>query len=274
MKNADKVTVLLSAMFLADYHYIEQLNIKNDVVIINQGDRDDFFETQVLTNGVKQRVVFDSNSDRGLSKSRNRAIAAADTGDFSDICIFCDNDCVYEEGALDQLAAYFQENPEVDICVSFIERPERKEPVFTKKRPLGYYGAMKIFSPEIAFRRSSLIKHNLKMNEYFGAGARYGMGEENIFLFEAIGKGLRVDYLPLKIAHLLDTESTWFKGYNEKFFVDRGAGYMAMSRRWWWLLCIQFAVRKRGLYASDMGMLQAILAMRKGALEYADICNR
>lgn len=271
---ASNVTVLLSAMFLADYHYIDKLNIKNDVIIINQCDKDVMCETDDLTDGVKRRVVFDSNTDRGLSKSRNRALRIAEEKNFSDICIFCDNDCVYEDGALEEISAYFRENPNTDICVTFIERPERKKPVYDHARALGYVGAMKIFSPEIAFRRSSLLKNGLCLNEYFGAGARYGMGEENIFLFEAIGKGMKVDYLPLKTASLLDTESTWFKGYKEKFFIDRGAGYYAMSKVWWWLLALQFAVRKHSLYASEYGFFAALKAMRKGAMEYASVCNR
>lgn len=254
------VQVLLSAMHLADYKYIEKLNITGDVLVINQCDNND--RLRLEENG---RIVdFLSTKDRGLSRSRNQAIREA-TGD---ICIFCDNDVVYITNYDKTIEDAFKRNADADIIVFFIERPERKAPIFDKSRALGYVGAMKIFSPEIAFRRKSILDNEMFMNENFGAGAKFMMGEENIFLFEAMGKGLKVVYEPIKIASLLDTQSTWFKGYNEQFFISRGAGYYAMSRKWHLLLIWQFAIRKYGLYKSDMSMIKAVKAMLKGVKIY------
>jgi len=278
---------LVSAMHLADYKYIDILNIQTDAVIINQCDRDERQEIQALEDEKGRNVLFLSSTERGLSKSRNQAIRESarlgtdvehrdaaeadvehrDAAD-DDICIFCDNDVVYEDNAKDLITGAFSRHPEADIIVFFIRRPERQAPIREAEGDLKYSGAMKIFSPEIAFRRSSLVKNNLYMNELFGAGAKYGMGEENIFLFEAIGKGMKVLYCPVEIAHILDTESTWFHGYTDKFFTDRGANYYAMTRKWYWLLILQFAVRKRALYRGDNRMFHAISVMFAGAREY------
>jgi len=269
-----ELTVLLSAMYLEDYHFIDSLKITTDAVVINQCDYEEQTDIDATSDEVGRRVRFISSTERGLSKSRNRAIEEAISGGFSDIAIFCDNDCVYEEGYEEKITGYFKDNPDTDIAVFFIKRPERTEPVFETARPLGYYGAMKIFSPEIAVRCSSLRKNKLRMNEYFGAGAKYGMGEENIFLFEAIGKGMKVKYVPIKIAELADTESTWFKGYTDKFFVDRGAGFYAMSKNWYWLLNLQFAVRKYQLYKKDNTVINALRMMSKGAKEYRSLGDK
>lgn len=257
--------VLVSAMHLADYSLIDELNITSDVVLINQCDRQERVCVAKEDDRTGRSVLFLSNTERGLSKSRNLAIREAS----SDLCIFCDNDVVYEEGYERTIVSAFEDNPDADIIVFFIERPERGQPIFDRVRPLGYKGAMKIFSPEIAFRRDSLYKYSLKMNESFGAGAEYGMGEENIFLFEALEKGMKVIYVPVKIAHLMETQSTWFKGYTDKFFVDRGAGYYAMSKRWYLLLILQFAIRKRKLYRADNSFFNCISCMLKGAKEYS-----
>lgn len=266
-----ELTVLLSAMHLEDYHFIDSLKITTDAVVINQCDYEDRVEIDTASDEHGRRVLFLSSTERGLALSRNKAIEEAISCGFSDIAIFCDNDCVYESGYSDKITGYFKSHPETDIAVFFIKRPERSAPVFENERSLGYMGAMKIFSPEIAVRCSSLQKYKLRMNEFFGAGARYGMGEENIFLFDAIGKGMKVQYVPFKIAELAETESTWFKGYTDKFFIDRGAGYYAMSRRWYWLLCLQFAVRKYKLYKSDNSVTRALGCMFKGADEYRDL---
>lgn len=258
--------VLLSAMHLEDYRYIDKLNIKGDAVVINQCDRQEKQEIEEES----RRVLFVSTLDRGLSKSRNMALDLAD----SEIGIFCDNDVVFSDDAGQEILDAFAKDQEADIIVFFIQRPERKTPIYSSYRDLGYKGAMKVFSPEIAFRTKSLKKQDLRMNEYFGAGAKYGMGEENIFLFEAIGKGLKVKYCPLKIAELMETESTWFKGYTDKYFMDRGAGYYAMSKKWYKLLILQFAIRKWKLYKNDNKLGHALGCMFKGAKEYETICNR
>lgn len=252
--------VLLSAMHLESHRYIEKLNITGDAVIINQCDH---ISDQTIENE-KQSIRFICTTDRGLSKSRNLAIKEAD----NDICILCDNDVVYESNYEKLILDTFNEHPEADIIVFFIERPERHSPIYNKITPLDFKGAMKIFSPEMAFRRQSILNNSLSFNESFGAGAKYGMGEENIFLFEALRKKLTILYAPIKIAKLMDTESTWFKGYTDKFFIDRGAGYYAMSRRLCLLLIFQFAIRKRSLYKKENSTLNAIKMMLKGAALY------
>lgn len=261
--------VLLSAMHLDDYKYIDKLHIKGNAVVINQCDLDEGLKISSAEDELGREVRFISTTQRGLSKSRNMAIREAE----ADICIFCDNDVVYEDDYIEQICGEFEKNPTADIIVFFIKRPERGVPVFSHTRELGYDGAMRIFSPEIAFRRESLIKSGLLMNESFGAGARYAMGEENIFLFEAIGKGLNCLYCPTMIAQLMDTQSTWFKGYTDKFFMDRGANYYAMTRRWYWFLILQFAVRKLKLYSADNSVFNAVRCMFDGAKEYRKECE-
>ena len=94
------------------------------------------------------------------------------------------------------------------------------------------------------------------------------MGEENIFLYDCIKKGLKIYYEPVQIASLREEESTWFKGYNEIFFISRGANYAAMSKCMSYLLILQFAIRKRYLYKDNMSMWQALNLMNKGRREY------
>ena len=264
------ICVLLSAMHLKDLSLVDELNIKSDAVVINQCDREEVLELQ--KEG--RRLLFYSSKERGLSKSRNEAIRRSEAGGFDDICIFCDNDCVYEDGAPEQIEKAFERNPGADIIVFFIKRPERSEPVLKKEGPLSYPGAMKIFSPEIAFRRSSLLGRGLFMDEDFGAGARYQMGEENIFLFEAKKRGLKIVYVPVRIACLKETQSTWFKGYTDEYFRSRGAGYRAMAGWLSFLLIWQFAVRKHFLYREESSFRNAVRMMNAGVREYEDIRSR
>lgn len=255
-----RLQVLLSAMHLAGPEYIDTLQITTDAVVINQCDRNE----RIVEERNGRSVLFLSTTERGLSKSRNMAIRESD----ADVCIFCDNDVVYEPDYEEQILGAFNRNQDADLLVFFIERPERHTPI-QEEGVMSYMNTMKVFSPEIAFRRNAL--RGLCMDERFGAGAEYAMGEENIFLFQAKQRGLTVKYVPVKIAHLTDTESTWFKGYTDKFFRDRGANYYMMSKKWYPLLIWQFALRKRNLYKNDNTMKNALRRMFDGAKEIAGL---
>ena len=264
----NKLTVLLSAMNLKDDRIADELNISGDLIIINQSDQAD----DHIGGSGTQKIRMITVAERGLSKSRNRALRAAEE-EGAEFCIFCDNDVQYVQDYEERILSAFMRHPEADLLVFFIERPERHRPVFDRDRQMGRLSTMKIFSPEVAFRLSSLRKKGIRLDESFGAGAKYAMGEENIFLWDCLKKGLNITYIPERIAGLIPNESTWFKGYDRIFFRNRGAGYYRMSSRLWLLLCIQFAVRKRALFGGQVSVMQAIKWMIRGKREYAEEQN-
>lgn len=264
----NKLTVLLSAMNLKGDNIAHELNISGDLIIINQSDHTD----DHMGGSDTQKIRMITVPERGLSKSRNRALKAAEE-EGAEICIFCDNDVRYVHDYQEKILDAFKRHPESDLLVFFIERPERHRPVFDKERQMGRLSTMKIFSPEVAFRLSSLRKKEICLDEFFGAGAKYAMGEENIFLWDCLKKGLKITYIPERIAGLIPNESTWFKGYDRIFFRNRGAGYYRMSSILWPILCIQFAVRKRKLFCGQVSVMQAIRWMFRGKREYAEEQN-
>lgn len=259
------VEVLLSAMHLQNEDYIDTLNIHTDCVVINQCDNCDEKRVGHAAFGGEVSVKYIETKERGLSKSRNMAIKNA-TGP---VCILCDNDVEYVPDYDRIIDDAFDAYPDADVIVFFIERRERHSPVFKKPKRMGYLSVMKIFSPEIAFRKKSI--EGIGFNEDFGAGAKYFMGEENLFLYECLKRGLKVLYVPERIAQVRENESTWFKGYTAEFFISRGANYAAMSRPFSLLLILQFAIRKRGLYRSETGTVSAIKHMLDGRREYLGI---
>ncbi|WP_233134461.1 hypothetical protein [Geobacillus sp. 46C-IIa] len=133
---------------------------------------------------------------------------------------------------------------------------------------MGYLTSLKTSSVEIAFRPQKIKNANIKFNEQFGAGSVYRMGEENIFLFECLRKGLKIKYVPIKIADLYIGESSWFNGFNSKYFFDRGAVFGALSHRWALILIFQFALRHYKKYKSEMTLLNAIKEMIRGYKDY------
>lgn len=90
---------------------------------------------------------------------------------------------------------------------------------------------MKLSSVEVAFRLDSIKKNGICFNEYFGAGSRFYMGEENIFLFDCLKRGLKILYVPIKVADLHIQNSSWFNGFDKTYFINRGASFTAMSEK-------------------------------------------
>ncbi len=253
--------VLLSAMHLENENYIDSLNIHTDCVVINQCDRECVRKTAHDTDRGCVNVTYVETRERGLSKSRNMAIGHAT----SQVCILCDNDVEYVSD-YDRIITDAFERYDADVIVFFIKRPERSRPVFDRPKKMGYLSVLKIFSPEIAFRLESV--KDIRFNESFGAGAKYCMGEENLFLYDLLKRGKKILYVPEMIAKVRDEESTWFKGYDRDFFISRGANYAAMSKLFSVVLILQFAVRKRELYADNLSVAEATRRMFEGRRNY------
>lgn len=250
-------------MFLDNEDYIDTLNIHSDCVVINQCDRQCDRKCTREKDKTSYNVTYIETTERGLSASRNMALSYAT----QDICILCDNDVEYVRD-YDTIIRDAFGKFDADIIMFFVKRPERQRPVFDRPTRMGYLSVLKIFSPEIAIRRSRV---DVRFNELFGAGARFFLGEENLFLYECLKKGLKIMYVPVMIASVRDEESTWFKGYNRDFFISRGANYTAMSGVFSTALILQFALRKRNLYSENMSMTAAISAMFEGRRQYKEI---
>ncbi|MGR5959091.1 hypothetical protein ACT7DJ_36455 [Bacillus cereus] len=79
---------------------------------------------------------------------------------------------------------------------------------------------------------------------------------------------MKIKYEPIKIADLYIGESSWFTGFNKKYFYDRGAIFSALSQRWAAVLILQFAFRHYNKYKSNMTVIQTIREMFNGHQEY------
>ena len=271
---------LLSVMEPGDpLELIEKLNIRTDTVIVNQCGRDSVHkillsEGMVIVDGKPsggtdtgrqdQRISLIERNETGLSRSRNLALSAAT----DDICIFCDNDVRYEDDAAEIIEDAFARSPDAGIICFFIERPERQVPVRTSEGLMSKKDMMRIFSPEMAVRRSLIGE--LCFDEDFGAGAEYKMGEENIFLFEAERHDIKRIYIPRKIARTLPNKSSWFTAYDRDFYIARGAGYEAMDPGLWYVLTWQNLIRKRKEYKDTITTLDAYRAMKEGRKQYRE----
>ncbi len=244
-------------MFEQPEELINRMNLESDAVVINQCD-----ETGVLELPSKHgKVVFISVPERGVGRSRNLAIDHA-TGD---ICLFSDSDIVYEPGYEAMIVKEFEDNPDADMILFQVEvEAERKTYDIVERKRVHWYNCGRYGAVSFAIRREALISSGVRFSLLFGGGAQYSAGEDSLFLKDFMDKGYKVYTAPVVIGREVAGESSWFAGYNEKFFVDRGVLYHYLYGKLAGVLSLRFLLAHRNKMCQEVSVAQAFRWMRKG----------
>mgnify|MGYP002507923489 CR=1 FL=1 len=250
--------VLLSCMYQEDMGIAVRSRIQSDLLIINQCDNNESMET--ICDGHRIRMV--STTERGLSKSRNMALENAS----GDICLICDDDEIFEDGYKEAILNVFEEMPQADVITFALHHPRRRFPDHRKR--LGYVGALKSCSFQIAFRRERVVEKGIRFDVEMGSGTGNGGGEENKFLMDCLREGLVLWYVPVVIATVGQESSQWFKGHTNRFFRNRGW----VNRRLLGLLGalaydVYYSVVKYSHYRKDNGFWNALYYQVAGTFE-------
>lgn len=259
-----RLQVLISTMHRTDHSLLDKMNIQTDAIVVNQCDRNEIevFEYKGHT------VQWLSLKERGVGLSRNTALMRAD----ADIVLFADDDVTYEDGYEQTVLAAFRAHPRSDVCVfnvpSTCTDPRQKDYIASRWRRLALLNCFRHGTFRIAARRKQILKKNICFTLLFGGGATYSAGEDSLFLADCIRRGLRCYESPSSLGTVSHEESTWFKGYTDKYFLDKGAFYACFSRRMPFLWCLQFAVRRRRLYGTEKSFREACRLMRQGIRQY------
>lgn len=252
-----KVQVLASVMNQSVEQIGVQMNLGSDAVIINQCDRLGYEEMEYKGH----RVRFFSFPERGIGKSRNEAILRAD----SDICLFSDEDIVYADGYEEAICREFEQNPRADMILFNIEvEEERRTYHITQRKRVHWYNCGRYGAVSFAVRRDKLLASHVMFSLLFGGGAKYSNGEDSLFLKEFMKKGYKVYTAPITIGRECGKASTWFVGYHEKFFHDRGVLYHALYGRMASAMALRFLLAHKDKICKDCTVRQAFCWMREG----------
>lgn len=252
-ENNEKIQILISTQnLLNDFQVsklIKNMNIKSNYLIVNQTNKNEI--------NIKNSKVITKN-EKGLSKSRNLAISKAE----EEIVVLADDDVKYIKDYEKIIIEAYQKYKNVDIICFFVESMNEKRK--TKRMltgKIGYIRANKIASFEITFRKKAILDNKIKFNEKFGAGTELNRGEEQLFLYEAIKNKLKIIFINKKIANVKQDNSSWFNKMDEDFFIIQGKVFKEMSKKFYILLCIQYAIRKYFFYRKNISFFKALKCM-------------
>jgi glycosyltransferase involved in cell wall biosynthesis len=249
-----KLDILMSCMHQTDDALIHQSKITGSAVVVNQCDWEGFTQ-------YGKAAVYDTK-ERGLTRSRNMAIAKSD----ADICLLCDDDEEFVVDYEQNILAAYERLPQADVIIfKMVNRPASFS---DKVQELKFPKTMKVSSWQISFRRESLLRAGVRFDERMGAGTGNGAEEELKFLTDCRKAGLRIFYVPYAIASVAQAESTWFAGFNEKFFRDRGnTTRYILGLPLSVIYAFYYVIRKRNMYRKNIGTFAALKATFGGIRE-------
>lgn len=255
-----RIQILASVMNQSLESIAGKMQLDSDAVIINQCDRLGCEEIQY--NG--HNVRFFSFPDRGVGRSRNEAILRAD----GDICLFSDEDIVYEPGYASAIADEFEKNPDADMILFNVTIGEERQTYhISSRKRVHWYNCGRYGAVSFAVKQESLLASGVTFSLLFGGGARYSNGEDSLFLKEFMGKGYKVYTAPVTIGREELRESTWFSGYNEKFFHDRGVLYRYLYGRLAKVMALRYLFVHKEKLCSENSLKQAYRWMKEGMKE-------
>lgn len=258
-----KIETLVVTVDRHDHALPEQMNLQTDSLIGNQSDFE--AEEQFAYNG--SQVTFLTDTLRGVGKNRNKVLERAS----AEICVFADDDMRFVDGYPQLVEKAFCECPEADILVFNLIEKEPRRFVNQSIFPVGYANYGRYGAARIAIRTEAVVRSGVRFSLLFGGGAKYGSGEDTIFLRDCLRAGLKIMAVPYALAEIdQSAESTWFRGYNDKFFRDKGALYRCLYGPAGALFCVRYLIKYHRKYKSSCSIRRAWQNMRAGIRDYRD----
>lgn len=257
-----KIQVLVATMNQQNIEkLLEEMNISTEAIITNQTNAFFYKEIRYKNNDIK---IYNFN-EKGVGLNRNNSLMRAD----GDIILIADDDIRYIDNYAEIVLREFEEKPDADIIIFniFSKDQERNRYVIKKNKRIYTYNCLRYGAVRMAIKLDSIKNKNIFFSLLFGGGAKYGSGEDSIFIYNCIRSGLKAYSSTKEILMLRENESTWFKGYDEKFFYDKGALLASIFKRKSCITIPIFILKNRKM-TNKIGIRKAYKNMINGYKEF------
>ncbi|MBO6241598.1 MAG: glycosyltransferase family 2 protein [Butyrivibrio sp.] len=257
----ERLQILVSAVNKEIDSLLADMNIQTDGVIVNQiiGKKADNTEKAIEYSGKKITILH--RNEKGVGLSRNTALEHSD----HEIIQFADDDIVYEDGYVQKVLDEFDAHPEADILLFNVKAQEGRETYWNTDfarvnwKNYGRYPSYAVFA-----RRQKLIDAGVRFSLLFGGGAPYMNGEDSLFLHDCLKEGLNLFRTTVIVGHEKAGESTWFKGYTDKFYFDRGVLYHFLYGKMAKILGLRYLFKNRNTMCREKGLLKSVKILWDG----------
>lgn len=254
--------LLVSAVDKDPHELARQMQIDSDALMIIQCGKNGFEEWE-QDEHVLRAYFF---KEKGVGLSRNNALLRADR----DISVFADEDVVYEKGYEQKILREFERHPEADMLLFNVDVCEERRTYHIESfGRVRQYNCGRYPAYSFAVRTEKMHRKNLTFSLLFGGGAKYSNGEDSLFIRDCIRSGMKVYRVPVTIGKEVPRPSTWFHGYDEKFFFDRGVLYRYLYGCLQKPFALRFLLKNKAKMCERIPLREAYRLMKQGMREAA-----
>lgn len=268
MYQKSDIQILIATMNRTNFDFLNTLFLFSDfsdynIIIINQTSQ----ENQLISDFKNIKVV--NSFEKGLSKSRNLAIEIAN----KPILIFTDDDVVFQSDFEYLILNVFNSHKNHDgFRFEFLNgngKFDKKYPNHFKEK-LSKFEILNTSSVELVFKRKSIQKINLKFDENFGLGTRFGMGEEAIFVADGVKKGLKIGFAPQIILSHPQSSTGHKTALSEIYFIQSAVFYRIFGEMYlfWIALKLFFDLKQQKIKFKEI--LKMLKQAFKGKQAYVN----
>ena len=138
----------------------------------------------------------------------------------------------------------------------------------SERRPALYFQSVRLprrLSAQGTASQARLpLSHCFQPAAFGGGGARFSCGEDSLFFRECLKTGIRIYASPILIAGEEVRTSTWFCGYNEKYFTDKGVLYYYMYGHMAGIAARYYLMRHKDTWCKVIGTDKAMKLLKEG----------
>ncbi len=252
-----KLQTLVSGVKLNNREVAQKMNLQSDAIVINQCEENSYEEYE--HNGCNIKCY--SFVEKGVGLSRNNALMRAT----ADIILFSDEDIVYDDGYARSILDAFDRMKDADMLLFNVDVQESRATYHTDSvKRVRSYNCGRYPAYSFACRTEAIHSNNITYSLLFGGGARYSNGEDSLFIQDCVKAGLKIYALPIKIGTEVPRPSTWFNGYTDKFFFDRGVLYHYMYGRLARIMALRFLLKNKSVMLKEKSFGEAYSLMKDG----------
>ncbi|MUO32342.1 hypothetical protein [Enterococcus gallinarum] len=235
----DSMEVIVSCMN-KDSNLYKTMNLSTNAIIINQVKKDAFKYEKINFKG--SNIKFFSMPEVGVGLSRNNGLMRAE----DEILIIADEDEVFVNDYEDIIKKEYERLNDADMIV-FNVRIHQNNKVSERVKKNGRvrkFNSLKYGAVTFTFKRTVFEKKRIYFSQLFGGGTQYGSGEDSLFIMDALKRKCKVYSSTKIIADVYNDSSSWFTGYNQKFFEDKGALYYSLFPNLHFIFSYAFLMRR------------------------------
>ncbi|MDE1489877.1 glycosyltransferase family A protein [Xenorhabdus bovienii] len=174
---------------IPDYHP------KTNIIIIHQVIHEEKYSTIFSQIENRNDITYYRIKSKGVTKSRNLALKKSN----GDVILFCDDDITYTKGFQDYILEQYRIYKNIDFITFAYSKGTKKLNKFSKiKFNHNLKSILSIGTIEISCRRKAVTENNVLFPEDMGAGTKYFLCDEPVFLSKILknkSKGIYIPYL-------------------------------------------------------------------------------